>query len=105
MTLCGYLLSLLANASGTVRNLPTEFKQFHDDLEGFKSTAYEIRLASDRITNLLREKASPASHRGGISLNQLVQYCFFSFVAGAALTAFITFVVLVTTRSSLPPVS
>lgn len=98
-------LTVVSQCQRAVKSLPTQLKQFHDDLEGFKATAYEIRLASDRITNLLRERVFPSTHRGSISLNQIVQYCFCSFIAGAVLTACITFIALIMTRSSLPPVS
>jgi hypothetical protein len=89
-----------------VTPLPEQFERFQQDLSDFKATAYDLRLASDRVANLLRERASQGS-KNFISLGVFLRYCLGSFLAGAFVATLVALVILMASNQpfTLPPVS
>ncbi|NJO76007.1 MAG: hypothetical protein HC833_20985 [Leptolyngbyaceae cyanobacterium RM1_406_9] len=89
-----------------VTPLPEQFERFQQDLGDFKATAYDLRLAADRVANLLRERTSQGP-KNFISLGVFLRYCLGSFLAGAFVATLVALVILMASNQpfTLPPVS
>jgi hypothetical protein len=91
----------VARSLVTLAPIPACLEQFQGDLKDFKATAYDMRLAADRVSNLLREKTF-SQPQNGMAVDSVLLYCFYSFAAGVVVTLFLA-LVMPLAKNPLPP--